>query len=367
MSLRRLIVEVDLEGLNVRRFCAEHGASTWFFYDLRRRHAVEGPAALVPKSRAPRRVANRVPAVVEEAIVALRKELVDAGLDAGAETIRYHLQARGLPAPSVSTIWRMLDRRGFIIKDPTKVPRRTRRSFSAERANECWQSDDTGWALADGTAVKINNVIDDCCRLAVASRAALTCTAATVLEAVLSGAAAWGLPERILTDNGSPQRAAARELAALGVSAGHSRPYHPQTCGKVERFHQTLKRYLDAQPAAATIEDLQAQLAAFVELYNHHRPHRALGRRTPAGVWASTARSGPADRPLAQTTTVHHATVIAGRVPLNRYFIGINSRFDGELATVVVTGDRAHTFVNGRFVRALTIDPTRRYQPQHLA
>jgi hypothetical protein len=144
MSVRRLIVEVDLEGLNVRRFCAEHGVSTWFFYELRRRFAVEGLAGIEARSRAPRRVANRTPGDVEDAIVALRKELLDAGLDAGAGTIRFHLEQRGVVgAPSESTIWRVLSRRGFVVADASKVPRRAARSFAAARANECWQTDDT--------------------------------------------------------------------------------------------------------------------------------------------------------------------------------------------------------------------------------
>jgi hypothetical protein len=98
MSLRRLIVEIDPKSVNVTRFCEEHGVSTWFFWDLRRRYAAEGESALAPRSRAPRRVANRTAVEVEDAIVAKRKELVDAGLDAGAETIVWHLrELEGLP------------------------------------------------------------------------------------------------------------------------------------------------------------------------------------------------------------------------------------------------------------------------------
>src|SRR5882757_6323914 len=106
MSVRRLIVEIDTDGLNVRRFCALHGVSTWFFYDLRRRYRRGGLAAIEPQSRAPHHVANRISAEVEDAIVALRKELLDEGLDAGAGSIWWHLQQRQLSAvPSESTIW----------------------------------------------------------------------------------------------------------------------------------------------------------------------------------------------------------------------------------------------------------------------
>src|SRR5215218_3864244 len=148
MSLRRLIVEIDPSTVNVTGFCAAHGISTWFFWDLRRRFAADGEAALSPRSRAPHRVANRTPVAVEDAIVAQRKALVDAGLDAGPATIRWHLA--GLEAlPSESTIWRILSARGFVVPAPAKAPRPAGRRFCAERANESWQLDDTAWDLAD--------------------------------------------------------------------------------------------------------------------------------------------------------------------------------------------------------------------------
>jgi transposase InsO family protein len=121
-----------------------------------------------------------------------------------------------------------------------------------------------------------------------------------------------GFPAAVLTDNGAVFTAAARhgrcafelELARLGVATRHSRPSHPQTCGKVERFHQTLKRWLAKQPMAASAAELQAQLDAFAGDYNHHRPHRALGRRTPASAYAArpTRRPHRQVRPSRPTT-----------------------------------------------------------------
>src|SRR5215204_2983855 len=114
MSVRRAIIEADLAGLNVTEFCGAHGVSRWFFYDLRRRHCLEGDVVLEPKSRAPHHPAGRTRADVEDAIVAKRKELDDAGLDCGAATIAFHL--RDLPGvPSECTIWRILTARGQIV------------------------------------------------------------------------------------------------------------------------------------------------------------------------------------------------------------------------------------------------------------
>lgn len=370
MSVRRLVVAVDPATLNVTAFCREHGISTWFFWDLRRRYAREGEAVLEPGSRAPHRVANRISAEIEDEIVAVRKELAEAGLDAGPTTIGFHLRRRlgDELVPSDSGIWRVLSRRGFITPDPSKAPKHAGRSFEAERANECWQIDDTGWELADGTPVKIVNIIDDRSRVVVASVAGLSCTAAAAFSAFSSGAARWGWPARFLSDNAKAFRhGLADALAQLGITAGHSRPYHPQTCGKVERFHQTLKRYLAAQDPPETLEDLQAQLDTFAELYNHQRPHRSLGRAFPAAVWHATPKAGPTNEPLGTPTTIRdltvqpNGTIDAGR----RYQISLGATHAGRRVTVVITGLNAHVFDQGQLIRALTLDPTRRVQPLH--
>lgn len=368
MSVRRLVIEVVPEELNVAAFCRDHGISTWFFWDLRRRHRRLGDVVLEPGSRAPERVANKTPASVEDLIVAMRKELGDLGLDNGPATIGFHLRQHHEGIPSDSGIWRVLRRRGFITPDPSKRPKATPRSFAAERANECWQIDDTTWPLADGTTAKIINVVDDCTRVVVASTASLTCTASDAFAAFTAAASAWGWPERFLSDNAKAFRhGLATALGELGIAAGHSRPYHPQTCGKVERLHQTVKLFLAAQPAAETLEDLQDQLDRFRQLYNHHRPHRSLQRRFPADAWRDTPKSGPAAQPIGVTTTIHHGTVGAtGAITVGRYAINVGKRHHQRRVTTIITGTRAHLFADGVLLRQLTLDPTRRVQPLRL-
>jgi len=183
---------------------------------------VEGDAALEPKSRAPHRVANRTPVEVEDVIVAKRKQLEGAGLDAGPESIAFHLQdLEG--CPTASTIWRRLKERGFITPEPSKAPKHTGRRFNAERANECWQLDDTPWALTDGTEVKILNVIDDHSRLLVASVAMVTCTGAAALAAVADAAAVLGWPAWVQSDNAKAFRhILVPALGALGIASKRS-------------------------------------------------------------------------------------------------------------------------------------------------
>lgn len=371
MGVRRAIVEVDVSTVNVSEFCRQHGVSRWTFYEVRARHAVEGDAALEPRSRAPRRVANRTGVDVEDLVVAARKQLADDGLDCGAATIRFHLLAAGVRAPSESTVWRILTRRGFVTPEPRKRPRPAVRRFAAERANECWQIDSTHWELADGTPVEIINVVDDCTRVCVASLAVASCTSPAALDTLARGAQAWGWPERVLSDNGLAFRGLGGSggiipaLRALGIRDTHSRPYHPQTCGKVERFHKTLKLHLDTLGRAGTLDGLQAQLDRFAHVYNHQRPHRAVARRTPASVWHETPRSGPSATPIGNPTSTHRLVVSAnGQIGIgNRLRISLGSQHKGRTSLLVITGTNAHVFIDGRLVRQLTINPDRRNHP----
>lgn len=368
MSVRRLIVEVDVEGLNVTEFCGEHGISTWFFYQLRKRYAAEGEAALQARSRAPKTVANRTPEWVEDVIVDLRKELDDDGLDAGAATIWSHLPGRlpaGTTVPSEATIWRVLSRRGFITPQPEKAPKHSHRTFQADWANECWQLDDIEWELADGSEVKVITLIDDCTRLCPGLKAVESANGEAAFDAFAAAAEKWGWPQRFLSDNAKAYKIRLAEaVGALGVDHRHGRSYHPQTQGKVERFHQTLQKWLRPRPPAATLNELQTQLDDFCGVYNQQRPHRAIRRRTPAVVYADTPKTGPADRAIGTPTSIHRVTVHNGVCYINkRYSITVGAAHNGQLATVVITGLSCHIFIAGRLTRHLQLDPTRRHQP----
>lgn len=366
MSIRRAIVEADPSTMNVTLFCRVHGISTWFFWDLRRRFTAEGEAVLEPRSRAPRRIANKTPLEIEDLIVAKRKELLDAGLDAGPASIAHAL--RDVPAvPSESTIWRRLVERGFVTPNPSKAPKRSGRRFNSPRANQSWQLDDTTWTLADGTEVKIFNTIDDHSRLLVTSTAMTSCTGARAFEALAQAASIIGWPARIQSDNATAFRhVLADALAPLGIASIHSRPHHPQTNGKVERFHQTLKRRLTALPAATSIAELQTQLDEFLLHYNHQRPHRGIDRRLPADAWTNAPKTGPADRPLTAAPTTYRSVVSRYRIRVgSHYVVTVGAGHEGHTAIAIVTGLDCHVFIDGRLIRHLTIDPTRRTQPLH--
>jgi transposase InsO family protein len=379
-----VINAVVVEGRSVADVCAAHGISRSWLYELLARYRELGEDGLKAQSRRPRSSPTRVAPAIEDEIIALRKELTDLGVDAGAHTIHYHLQQRQRrrrrSVPSVATIWRILSRRGFVVPQPQKRPKSSWRRFQAELPNECWQADTTHWALADGTDVEILNIIDDHSRLLVASRAFVTAKAADGVETFHCGASQLGVPASMLTDNGAIFTAETRrgacaielELLALGVDYKHSRPYHPQTCGKVERFHQTLKKWLAKQPRAATIAGLQVQLDRFAIYYNTIRPHRALNRRTPAAAFAVRSKATPR-RPGITVPAEHRVRRdridSGGKVTL-RYqsrllHLGVGRRYRGTRVMLLVA-DRDVRVINdnGELLAEFRIDPTKTYQTQ---
>jgi transposase len=245
MDLARYLVDaVILEHRSYREVAAAHGVSKSYVAKLVGRFRAGGYEALEPRSRAPHSIPHRTPGFMEDEIVTLRKELVDLGLDAGAQTIHYHLSLHHTQVPSVSTIWRVLHRRGFVIPQPHKRPRSSWIRFEASLPNECWQSDVTHWRLKDDTEVEIVNFIDDHSRLAVASRVMARATAPGVLRVFEDAGARWGLPAALLTDNGCVyttwHRGGANvmqtELLALGIDYRHSRPYHPRPVARSSAF-----------------------------------------------------------------------------------------------------------------------------------
>ena len=375
----RFLIETHLRtGRSIAELAAAHGVHRSWLYKLLARYRAEGDAGLEPRSKRPRSSPTRIVDRYEDAIVGLRKELLDGGFDAGAETIRFHLLQRG-DAPSTSTIWRVLKARGFVTPQPHKRPKSSYVRFEADLPNECWQADVTHVTVADGAVFEVLNILDDHSRVCVESRAFLTTRSPDVVRALHRAAQTWGYPEAFLTDNGAIFTSSMRgnthgaiepELLGLGIRSKHSRPYHPQTCGKVERFHQTLKKFLAKQAPAASKKQLQHQLDTFVAYYNQTRPHRALGRRTPATAFAARERAYPTGPKIdCAGYRIRHDKVGTGGTVTLRYkgrlhHIGIGMAFKGWRIVMLVAGLEIRILsLDGTQLRRLTLDPTKDYQP----
>ena len=380
MDMGRYLIESHLrEGRSVAELAVAHGVHRSWIYKLLARYREEGEAGLVPRSKRPHSSPERISDLFEDDIVRIRKELLDSGFDAGAETIHTHLVERWTNAPSASTIWRVLKARGFVTPQPHKRPRSSYVRFVAKLPNECWQTDATHVVLADGASVEILNMIDDHSRLCVASRVFVTATSRDVVRTFQKAAATWGLPASVLSDNGAIFTASYRngisametELVSLGIEFKHSRPYHPQTCGKVERFHQTMKKFLAKQDPAHNPRALQRQLDVFVDYYNTVRPHRAIGRRRPLEAFEARTKAKPRllgvelDGYRARHDKVDSSGVVTLRYRGRLHHIGLGRRYAGRRVTLLVAG-RDIRVLNGtgRLMRHLTLDPTRDYQPQ---
>jgi transposase InsO family protein len=362
---------------NVARFCRDQQISRQTFYKWRRRFAASGIDGLQELSRRPGRRPGQTPPEVEDLVVRWRKQLTDTGADNGPDSIRYRLIREPVPSgarvPSRATIWRILVRRGMVVPQPQKRPHSALRRFSYARPNECWQSDWTAWRLSDGTPVALAGSLDDHSRYLTGLRAAAgDATTALVWQVMTAGITECGIPARSLTDNGrvytgkryGHEATFEANLRHLGVHQMCSTPHHPQTCGKIERFWQTLKKWLAAQPAADTVEELNAQLDRFRRYYNHDRPHRALHGRTPAEAFTATVKARPADRPLPTPVFCDQAPVHPnGNVSAGPYLVNVGRRWAGHTVHVIRDGDHITIFSGTKLVRTITADPTRRYQP----
>jgi transposase len=379
MGLERYVVDaVVLEGRSPREIAELHGISRSWLYQLIARFRTGGYDALAPRSRRPHSCSHQIDPELQAAILALRQQLDTAGFDAGPVSIRHHLQDRFPQVPSAATIWRILSRHGLVTPQPQKRPHSSFIRFEADLPNEMWQADTTHWHLADDTDVEILNILDDHSRLLAGSDASPTFTALDVVQSFYAATDLHGYPAALLTDNGAVFTGKSRkgkvllesELERLGILAKHSTPYHPQTCGKVERFHQTLKRFLARQTPPRSIPELQLQLDTFRAFYNHHRPHRALGGQTPFAVFNTRLKAHPIGAtPEAHFRVRHDRVDQTGTVTL-RYLsrlhhIGLGRAHRGESVHLLVANKDVRVLADdGSLIRQLTLDPSRDYQPR---
>lgn len=378
MELGRFLVEAVVFGKqSPNRLAREYEISRSWLYELLARYRRDGPAGLEPRSHRPKSCPHQIGDDVVAVILDLRDELTAAGLDAGPDTILHYLHEQFPTTPCRSTVWRVLQREGRITPEPHKRPRASFVRFEAQLPNELWQTDATDWHLADSSRVEILNLIDDHSRLCLASVAVRTVKAADAVQIFYSAVEEYGLPARFLSDNAAVFSGRSRrgrvalesELDRLGVQCVHSTPYHPQTCGKVERFHQTLKLFLTHQAPAEGIAHLQLQLDAFRSLYNQQRPHRALDGRTPLQAFHARLKASPSPaRPQLDYRIRRDRLDGAGKVTL-RYLsrlrhLYVSYKHRRQEVLLLVAGDHVRVIAeDGSLLRDLTLDPARDTQP----
>lgn len=379
---RYAVDAVVIEGRSLRSVASSIDMSKSWVAKQVTRYRGGGYDALVPRSTAPHRRPTQTSVELENEIVAIRKQLDEEGLDAGPQTIQYHLRRRHGTAPGRSTVHRVLTRRGFVTPQPQKRPRTSWQRFEAHLPNETWQADMTHWSIDDGTEegqkVEILDFVDDYSRMVVAAVVVPVATAADVVAAFYQGASTWGFPASMLTDNGCIFTAQFRngrcgfetELATLGIRIKHGKPYHPQT-QKIERFHKTLKRWLRKRDRATSIAELQAQIDTFVRYYNEDRPHSARGMVPPRQAFDALEKDAPDPARFAMTphTRVRHdkidqSGVFTLRHGTRLHHVGVGRAHAGTRVIVLVCDlDVRVLSEEGELLRHLSLDPSRDYQP----
>ena len=380
---RSIILSVVLEGRSQAETARRYDVSEAWVSILVRRYRKEGAAAFEARSRRPKTSPSKISEPTVEAIIETRKTLSAQGLDAGPETIRWHLQQQGInPAPSVSTIRRHLIAAGLVTPEPKKRPKSSYIRFEAALPNETWQTDMCHWRLYNGTDTEILSWIDDHSRYALSVTAHRRVNAPIVVETFKQACNTNGFPASV-SDNGmyftaryarggkSGPNHIQTVLANLGIKQKHSRPNHPTTCGKVERFQQTLKKWLRAQPRVNRRIDLQAQIDDFVHIYNHQRPHRSLGRTTPHIAYNRLPKTQPGTNPHTEHRVRKDRIDTTGKITIRHkghlYKIGIG-RAHKHQPIIALIDDLHIRIINtqtGELLRDLTLDTTRTYQPQN--
>ena len=368
---------------------ARYGVHRAWVYKLKARHQADGDAAFEPRSRRPKTSPTAIPPATVALIVQLRHKLTTAGLDAGPDTIAWHLAHHHGTTVSASTISRYLTRAGLVTPAPKKRPKSSYLRFAATMPNQTWQSDFTHYRLTQpngtpGPDAEILTWLDDCTRYALSVTAHAPVTGPIVLAAFRTAATRHGTPASTLTDNGmvfttrlsggkGGRNGLEAELRRLGVAQKNSSPNHPTTCGKVERFQQTLKKWLAAQPVQpSTLAELQVLLGRFLAEYNYRRPHRSLPHRaTPATLYDTLPKAQPATSRDADThDRIRHDRIddsgcVTLRVAGRLHHIGVG-RTHARTRVVLLVQDLHVRVVNattGELLRQLVLDPTKDYQP----
>jgi hypothetical protein len=356
--------------------CRELGISRKTFYKYVARFRASGVEGFYPDSRRPLTSPTRLPVELEDVLVAIRKEQAEAGWDYGADAVLMRLEEHPAlwPAdralPSRSTVNRVFDARGQLAKVPARRPRRKPRRFARSRVNELWQFDGFDYRLADGTAAVVLHLTDDCSRVDLALDAAASENGDDIWASFCQAVARYGLPAEVLTDNASAFSGKRRgwtsvfesKLADLDVHPISARVGHPQTCGKNERAHQRVQKWLERRPPARDLAELQALLDTYREAFNNRR-NRVLDKLTPNQRFDLGPLAAPTWTREPVTHITRHPVSSAGHIGLNGYLIGLGRRHADKTATAFRNGDVTAVFIDDRLARTLTLDPTRRYQP----
>lgn len=381
---------VEGERFNVRTQCALIGSSTTRFYKYVSRFAEHGVKGFYPDSRRPVSSPGALSSEVEDLVVLARKQLAEQGWDAGADSIRFQLTTwcdhqsshrdaallapaswpLGQAVPSRASINRILERRGQLLAVPQRRPKASRRRFEADQPNTRWQMDGFVVTLADDTTVCVIHIVDDCSRLDIALAAVRSENSADVWAVFQDAVARHGLPREVLTDNGTAFSGARRgwisalteNLTALGVRHITSSVGHPQTCGKCERAHRTVRQWLAKRALHATTAELNEALTVYRHLHNNHRPRKHLNGMTPAQRYRLGPLDAPADTHASPVQITTKPVAPNGTIAIDRISVHIGRAHARASVTVIRQDQHLIVLREQKLIAEIDLERGIRYQ-----
>jgi transposase InsO family protein len=370
-----VLLETERTGETVAEVCRRHEISRESYYRYRRRYLAEGLQGLQDRSRKPACSPGQIDPELEAEICRMRKD----HRRWGARRIRAELLRKGVDPPAVSTIHQALRRNHLVALRPPRRQKANKR-FEREVSNDLWQIDATRVRVATRRKVWVMDTIDDHSRLLLAAVACISPTAEAAWDCFEEASSRYGLPRQVLSDNAlsftgrlhGVEVEFERSLAELGVELINSSAAHPQTLGKLERFHRTLKEWLADEGPPEDLAHLQELLDAFRHHYNSERPHQGIGDHTPAeryGVALSTIELpvnvsfDERGQPVYPSHSIVRKVSSAGKLGYTRKDIWVGKRWAGTRVQIVPVGDIVHIYWGQELLRAVVVNPDRRYQP----
>jgi transposase InsO family protein len=360
-------VEALTRGMSLAQASTDFGVSVASLKRWRSQFREGGIQALVNQSSRPTTSPGATDPVVVARIVELRRSLP---IDRGAASIVDALEAEGHRVPNVRTVHRILVREGLVVPMPQRRPKASITRFQASAPNELWQIDATTHWLANGTGLVVFDVIDDYSRLCVASLVSgYAENGVDAAQALRSGIEVFGPPVRVLSDNGTAffSKEFLDACDTYSIKTVNSRPYHPQTCGKVERFHQTMKTGMSRLESPKTIDGFVKRLNKLIDYYNHERRHRGINRQIPFEAWDAVPKLKPTSRPAPRrrgAETLRSECVVQpdGQISFGRMNTRIPRSFAGKTVTVLRHHDAATIWLNNHQIARIKIKPGQRTQ-----
>ena len=361
------VLAVVQDGWKVTEVAGRLGVSRQSVHAWIARYEQGGLAALADRSHRPSSCPHQTLAETEAAICELRRQHPGWG----PRRIEHHLARSGVdPVPSRSAIYRCLRRHGLIELRRRRKRREEYRRWERDRPMQLWQMDVMGGVLLEGgEELKVVTGIDDHSRFCVAAGLVRRATSKAVCEVLAASLRRWGIPDEILTDNGKcfTGRFGPRPVEVLfdricrenGISHRHTAPRSPTTTGKIERFHQSLRKEFLADRTLPSLEIAQAELDRWVADYNTARPHQALEMATPAERFRlRPLAKGKVSVPVDSNEDHRGQWVLRrvgsnGMVSVDNQLFSVTNAYRGELVDVFVDDTLIQVWNKNHLIRTV--------------